>query len=165
MHWFKCSSEMRQQEYIFYLNLFHWHIRRLEHVAPHPPARAWQRNVRDSAAPWAACRGNCVHQREGKEAGVRRVEWLCRMQSWGLPEKMTAAWGQQPRLQDGGRASAAAARKNLQAQIHCASVASTTRSREFAWREKADTADVSAQTRVFTDNKAVARKEPQLNTL
>lgn len=133
MHWFKCSSAFdllvlsqlrRWEDRKIYSDisekLFHRHIRRLEHVALSAPARAWQCNIslgmETSAALWAgagaARRGNCVHQREQTEAGARRAEWLCRMQSWKLPEQITAA-GTQHRLQDAGRASAATGGTNL----------------------------------------------------
>lgn len=50
-------------------------------------------------------------------------------------------------------------------QIHRAVVAVTTGSLKFAWRVKSNTADASMQIRVFTDNKAVARKQFQQNAL
>lgn len=133
-------------KYFLSEQLFHRHIRRFEHVALSPPARAWQCNIslrlgvgmETSAALWAgtgaACRGSCVHRREQNEAGARRVEWLCRMQSWKLPETITAA-AMQHRLQGGGRASAATGGKNLhlphfgvnktvhEVKIHCVFVA------------------------------------------
>lgn len=131
MHWFKCSSvfnlqycycngwgdEMTGTHFLFE-ELFHRDIRRLERLALHPPAWAWQCNtslrlglaMETSAALRAGPRRSVPRKLRasawGKGGRTRRVEWLCRMQSWKLPEKIAAA-GMQHRLQDGGRASAA----------------------------------------------------------
>lgn len=75
-------------------------------------ALEWRPQRLSWAGTGAACRGNCVHQREENEVGARHAEWLCRMQSWELPGRIAAA-GMQHRVQDGGSASAATEGKNL----------------------------------------------------
>lgn len=180
------AEEMRWQDDILFLNssftdtaggLNTW----LSPLLPEPGdvtsawnlALEWRPQRLSWAGTGAACRGNCVHQREENEAGARHAEWLCRMQSWELPGRVAAA-GMQHGLQDGGSASAATEGKNLHLpqtklctnwKMRCAFVAIATGSQEFAWIAEADAADVSMQARVFADNKAVARKRPQQNAL
>lgn len=192
MHWFKRSSAFDLQycycngwgdemtgKHFLSEELFHRDIRRFEHVALHPPAWAWQCNIslrlglamETSAAlqagPGTACRGNCVHQREEKEAGgdVWSDSAECRAGSCQrrlLQRECSTGYrmeGEHPRQQEGRNKTVHGVK------IHCAFVAIATRNQEFAWRVKANPADVSMQTPVFTDNKAVARKQLQQNTL